>query len=107
MELIFNSIGYFKRNGGDIWWVGINSNDKLFNLQKQLTSALINSGFKLEQRPYKPHITIARRVKLYEKIDKYTIMDSSFSTNVDSISLMLSQRVDEKLTYTKLLHVST
>jgi len=105
-EITFNNIGYFKRNGGDIWWVGLNRNDKLISLQKQLTSVLINSGFKLEQRPYKPHITIARGVKLHEKIDKNTIMSSSFSTNVDSISLMLSNRVNEKLTYTELFRLT-
>lgn len=43
-----------------IFWVAVNHEKKLFNLQKSVHNACKNAGFILESRSFNPHITIAR-----------------------------------------------
>lgn len=42
-------------------WAGIAADDHLFHLQKQIHCAVYSEGFKLEERPYRPHITLAKK----------------------------------------------
>jgi len=104
--LTFDKIGCFNRNGEEIWWIGNKNNDKLINLQKSLNMSLINSGFELEQRKYKPHITIARHAKTVRKFDINALPKSIFTSKVDAYSLMLSEYKKELLTYTELFKVN-
>lgn len=47
-----------------ILWAGIDGEiDKLQQLQKNITSVLSPIGFPAEKRPYRPHITLARKYK--------------------------------------------
>lgn len=93
-----DKIGKFVREGGDIWWVGIKADAALFELQSTLTKKLIEQGFEIEQRPYKPHITIGRRVIT----DVGPWNADKFSEIVTSIELMKSERSNGKLVYTTL-----
>ena len=102
MKLIFSHTGHFKGNDGDIWWLGIENNPSLLNLQASLASELINGGFKIESRKYQPHITLARRVKTHKPFSPKDLLAHPFSSDVSSISLMVSQRVAGKLTYTEI-----
>ncbi len=61
-ELITSYIGSFKRRDKDIIWLGIEENKELITLQRNLRNLLINNGFKIENRKYKPHITIGREI---------------------------------------------
>lgn len=106
MELSFDRTGCFRRNGGDIWWIGLRKNDALFKMQRELAAVLRNAGFDIENRPYKPHLTLARRVVLRNKLEQDALLGSQFSTEADAISLMLSERIDGKLTYSELYSVS-
>ena len=51
---------------GDLWWVGIEKNARLLRLSERLKQALVSEGFIIEKKKFKPHITIARRVRLPE-----------------------------------------
>jgi 2'-5' RNA ligase len=44
-----------------ILWIGIDGNQQLQQLQKKVTDGLDPVGFPAENRPYRPHITIARK----------------------------------------------
>ncbi len=102
MKLVFSHTGNFKRSDGDIWWLGIENNPSLLNLQSRLISELKASGFKIESRKYQPHITLARRVKAHKSFSQKDLLAHTFSADVNKISLMLSQRVSGKLTYTEI-----
>nr|WP_242568050.1 RNA 2',3'-cyclic phosphodiesterase [Clostridium botulinum] len=69
-ELITSHIGSFKRRDKDIIWLGIEENKELITLQRNLRNLLINNGFKIENRKYKPHITIGREIVTKGFIDK-------------------------------------
>ncbi|NLN42565.1 MAG: RNA 2',3'-cyclic phosphodiesterase [Clostridiales bacterium] len=94
-------IGFFKGRDGHIYWIGIEANKHLINLQKQLHEALKSQGFTLDNRPYKPHITIGRRVKIKDNflLDKMLTNINQITVNVDKIDLMNSEHISGKLVY--------
>ena len=94
-------LGFFSRPDGDIWWVGIEKNKALENLHSQLSQELEKRGFKLEKKRFKPHITLARRVITNTKDGR---MDC-IRTDIDSVSLMLSERGNGRMIYTELYRV--
>ena len=97
-ELIIEQIGRFKRDGGDIWWTGVQESKPLIQLHRNLTDGLLASGFSIDKRQYSPHITLGRKV-----ITNYTPQSIiPFGESVSSIDLMKSERVGGKLTYTKI-----
>ena len=87
-----SQLGYFKRRDGNIYWLGIEDNHTLFEIQGKIHENLINKGFELENRPYKPHITIGRKVKMKEKFNPMDLTEEirDIRINVDSIDLMKS-----------------
>ena len=57
LTLILEKSGYFKRDDGDTWWIGLKENKSLSDLQADLSNRLRQKGFDLEERKYKPHVT--------------------------------------------------
>lgn len=102
LRLNFDHVGYFLRRDGDIWWLGLEHNEGLFDLQKDLHQRLTAAGFQLDNRRFSPHITLARRVVLQKEPDKDMLLGTPFDTAVDTVSLMLSEHLNGKLTYTEL-----
>ena len=100
LGLTFDQIGSFHRDGGDIWWIGLAQNPALLRLQQELCGNLIAEGFRLEERRFSPHITLARRVRLQQEVDRGAILGAPFDTSVDTVSLMRSERLSGVLTYT-------
>jgi 2'-5' RNA ligase len=98
--LTLDKAGYFKRDSGHTWWVGLKENKTLSELQADLTRRLQQKGFELESRNYVPHVTIGREVKLRPGFVQPEIQQVGF--NVTSIELMKSERINGKLTYTKI-----
>ena len=96
--LTLDKVGYFKRDGGNTWWIGLKENDSTSVLQADLTQRLKQKGFVLENRKYTPHVTIAREVKMLAGFVKPEIPQDSF--DVTSVELMKSERINGKLRYT-------
>jgi len=62
-ELSFNleGTGVFKNfRDPKVIWAGIRKSERLMMLNKQITNGLKNTGFKIEERQFNPHITIGR-----------------------------------------------
>ncbi len=103
-RLSFSGFGRFKRRGGDIHWAGVEKNHELIAIQKQLTLELETSGFAPEDREYSPHMTLGREVRLSDpSADIYGELAAEHKEmKVTRISLMKSERVNGKLTYTEI-----
>lgn len=86
--LTVERIGRFKRSNGDTWWAGLRVSEPLSNLQSVLSGKLTAKGFALEDRKYKPHITLGRDVITDMKPHKI----DPFGETVSSISLMKSEQ---------------
>lgn len=106
LHLVFDQVGYFRQDGGDIWWIGPEPNKALLALHKELYHRLIEAGFQLDNRRFSPHITLARQVELSKVPDESKLLWAPFATNTNTVSLMLSERVNGKLTYTEQYAVS-
>lgn len=83
----------------DLWWVGIKENKPLLAAAEAIQKELISSGFNIEKRKFKPHITIARQVVLREKL---FLTPPPLTMEVARISLMQSSRISGKLCYTEI-----
>ena len=96
----FDHVGHFNNREGDTWWAGLAPNQALLTMQNDLAKQLRLEGFALENRRFSPHITLARRMKLQTAPDKATLLAEPILTDGREISLMLSERINGKLTYT-------
>ena len=59
-------------------WVGIEKSNQLILLQKEISWELIHKKFKIEERPFAPHLTIARLKKpinIQEYLEKNISID--------------------------------
>ena len=83
---------------GDTWWVGVGKNPALEKLADGLRDGLQNAGFHVDPKPFKPHITLGRQVLL----DGPSKLDAPLrEMTVRRVSLMKSERIGGKLTYTE------
>ena len=96
--LTLDRAGCFKRDSGNIWWVGLKENKALSALQEDLTQRLLQKGFILENRKYTPHVTIGREVNIRAALVQPEVPTVGFSVN--SIELMKSEHIKGKLVYT-------
>ena len=103
-RLIAAQLGRFSRPGGDIVWLGIKPEPALNALHSRLAAALLHSGFAVERRSFRPHLTLLRQAVLPEDFDfrRYTVQMPQLRQNVERISLMKSERVNGHLTYSEL-----
>ncbi len=102
--LSLSKIGFFKGRDGHIYWLGINKNKDLIDMQKELHNLLLERGFKLENRKYKAHITIGRQVKLLNTFNPEELEDEvrKIKIPVNTVELMKSERINGKLVHTEI-----
>jgi RNA 2',3'-cyclic 3'-phosphodiesterase len=98
--LHIGGFGYFRREGGDIFWAGVERSQALMTLYRQLYTQLQNRGFQLEKRGYRPHLTLARQAVLKQEYDHSAFVVPAMKMQVGNITLFHSQRQCGKLRYT-------
>lgn len=99
--LQLGNTGTFRRSGGDIYWIGVKPEPSLLQMQSFLTRELRKNGYPIEQRAYRPHVTLGREVIAGCPVDTGTMQ-----MQVNAASLMKSGRIKGKLTYTELYRSS-
>lgn len=102
--LMIKGFGCFPREGGSIYWLGIEKNETLNSIYEELNKELLKNGFSLEKRGFKPHLTIGREVALNKGFNREEFIKSitPMEMKVDGISLMKSERLGGKLVYTEI-----
>lgn len=100
--LELSKIGYFRRDDGNIYWIGFKENASLSNMQSKLHNLLLEKGFELEVREYKPHLTIGRKVFMNKDFnpDEYLEPLKQIRIRVDKIDLMKSEHINGILKHT-------
>ncbi|MDF2907862.1 MAG: hypothetical protein K0R34_3183, partial [Herbinix sp.] len=94
--LSIRGFGRFRRDGGDIYWIGITKEDMLWRIQKELVKELKGAGFfDVDDREYKPHLTLGRRIHVDKSFDSSTFEAGiePLQMKVGRISLMKSERI--------------
>lgn len=102
MNLVFDRVGAFHREGYDTCWIGLRKNRALENMQFTLAENLRQAGFVLEKRRFQPHLTIARKAVLPGRLQEFSLLPEAFCARAERISLMESTRENGKLCYTPL-----
>jgi RNA 2',3'-cyclic 3'-phosphodiesterase len=83
-----------------VLWVGVGGEvDKLSRLQKNIDSALAGLGFAKEERPFVPHLTLARiregasplERRSFGELVGSTIFEDKYPVEVEAVRLMRSQ----------------
>ncbi|HBM81564.1 MAG TPA: RNA 2',3'-cyclic phosphodiesterase [Clostridiaceae bacterium] len=102
-NITLRGIGRFRREGGDIYWMGAMKNNTLSGIYNKLYRSLGEYGFSLENRKFKPHLTMGREVILSEGFNRDAFSKAILPVDMDvaKISLMKSERINGRLTYTE------
>lgn len=87
--LRLQGLGHFRRGRSALWWVGLEESPPLLAYRERLCSRLIEAGYQFDQRPFRPHITVARQVVIEENRGPQG-SQQSYLIEVDRISLMES-----------------
>jgi len=94
-----------------VFWVGIGGEvDKLLKLQRNIDSALAVLGFAKEERPFVPHLTLARlrpgasplERRNFGELVGSTTFEDKYHIKVEAVSLMRSQLTPAGAIYTRL-----
>lgn len=94
----------FQRGSESIYWCGIKSSESLLELQSKLVQGLKAKGYRVDDKPYRPHITLGRRCRMKSGFSMEACQEHMAPINlqVQKISLMKSERVDGRLRYTEI-----
>lgn len=102
-DLTLGGLGRFRRPGGDIVFRQVEGGEGLLLLHRQLTQALQEAGFAVERRPFQPHLTLGREVRVAEAdLQALSAALPPLRLNVRAMTLMKSERISGVLTYTPL-----
>lgn len=90
--LTVGELGRFRRREGDILWRRVDGGEPLFRLQAGLCEALRARGFAIEEREFRPHLTLARGAVPTGGADLETLSgDLTYVHEVSSIVLFRSR----------------
>ena len=72
-SLAVQGLGYFPSAEGQTWWMGAAPCPLLAALHRQLCRQLRAQGFSLEDRPFRPHLTLGRGIRLPAGFDSQAL----------------------------------
>lgn len=83
---------------GDLWWAGLAPCPQLDALAKALRTELKLAGFEPDEKPFRAHITLARRLRPSGNVN---LSLPPCSMTVHRVSLMKSERINGHMKYTE------
>lgn len=103
-ELNLGGYGEFFRREGSICYVHAQGGKTLQNLATAVRDSLTSRGFEIDRKPFRAHITLARQFIPTRDFDEEKINEliGSHKVLVSAISLMKSERINGRLTYTEI-----
>ncbi|MBP2241463.1 2'-5' RNA ligase [Cytobacillus eiseniae] len=73
-----HQLGVFgKEDAPRIFWADMQKEESLMNIQELVFSACTQAGFELEKRPFKPHITLARKWAANDPFQKKQLIEEN------------------------------
>ncbi len=88
-DIKLGGLGSFRRGRSALWWVGVENSPPLLEYRERLCNCLLEEGYDFDQRPFRPHITIARQVVVDDNTPPLASSEG-YKTRVTRISLMKS-----------------
>lgn len=104
-NLKFSGLGRFGRgNNINIFWVGIENNNELKNLFKEIENRLENINIKKDTREFKPHITLGRNKKQFNFKSFFKILDEYNNQFISEVKVDSFQIFKSELSYSGPTH---
>ena len=102
-EMVFDRFGKFNQQEGTLYWIGSGKNPALESLQKKLITALKQNQIPVDEKTFRPHITLGRRMVMEDGFSEAAFGEKlvPIRQKVTSVSLMKSERIGGKLVYTE------
>ena len=97
--VIISGIGCFSRDDGKLWFAELKRTKELMTLQAALTDNLRKLGIPFDSKKFRPHITLGRRIIG----DMKPMVIPAIKSEIVSVDLMLSERINGRMVYTSLL----
>lgn len=97
-ELHLRGLGSF----GELWWAGLEENEELSNLVRQLRQKLAQAGIPFDKKKFLPHITLVRKPEYKQAPDFGALSLPQTAMRAERVSLMLSTRGKHGMIYTRL-----
>lgn len=103
-EIAIEGIGTFMNRGEQLYWCGVRESDVLVDLQHALNTGLKEAGFSVDEKAFKPHITLGRRCIMSKKFERKTFEETIAPAymEVTEINLMKSEHKNGKLVYSSI-----
>lgn len=107
-DIEVGGLGKFINRGELLYWCGIRDNEALTKLQHTLIRSLKENKFSVDDKPFRPHITLGRRCIMNSNFveEEFAKRISPIFMKVTTVSLMKSEHKQGKLIYTSLGEVS-
>ena len=99
LSLTFDRLGRFRQEGEALWWIGLSETPALTALYTSLWDALEREGFPRERRPFRPHLTLARRLPADLRAEETQLLPAPIPAETAGLHLMESLRLDGRLVY--------
>ncbi len=99
--------GLFIKRSKSILWAGVKPNDQLYNMAEQIKGTMAMFGFQ-EDRPFRPHITLAREAVFVDDQAMNTYKSISLRIppmRIKKFELMESKQEEGRLRYRSLSSV--
>ena len=93
LTLTFDRLGRFSQREGAL---------EVERGGEELARQLRQRGFLLEERAFKPHLTLGRRMELPEAPDREAVLGAPITAHAEQMTLMRSQRGERGMCYTPL-----
>jgi 2'-5' RNA ligase len=98
VSLEFRGLGFFPNaKRPRVFWVGIEASSNLAPIAREIDRSLHELGFLLNDRPFAPHLTLARLNQPYLPADLQTIVTESTSRSFGSFSAQQFHLIESKL----------
>ena len=96
-QLAIHGLGFFQNAENAILYADVEPCGELLALDMALRQRLTLAAEGFDPKPLKPHITLARKVRLVDGLPSVTIPDLCFP--VEAVTLFHSTRIDGELRY--------
>ena len=97
-EITLSHLGIFPE--ANVLWAGVRPSAELDRLAAQVRHRLADAGIPFDRKAFKPHITLARKPFVPERVTLSEIAVPSVSMIVDGVSLYRSDRGKNGMVYT-------
>jgi 2'-5' RNA ligase len=85
-DFIISGTGVYKSlREPKVIWAGIEYSERLISLNKMIVNGLLDTGFNLDERPFRPHITLGRIRSIKDHDTFRTIIEKNKETKIQKI----------------------